>query len=89
MSATKTPVPLDPSLYSIEGDALEFMKASTGIQDPEELKKHILAVQEEAYAVRTSSDLAEHAWYRRRVLTSPSQIFPYPCIRRFSFIRQA
>ncbi|KAI0336237.1 hypothetical protein GY45DRAFT_1316357 [Cubamyces sp. BRFM 1775] len=56
-------VPLDPSLYSIEDDALEFMKASTGIQDPEELKKHILAVQEEAYA-----------------------IFPYPCIRRFSFI---
>ncbi|KAI0662436.1 hypothetical protein C8Q70DRAFT_1088892 [Cubamyces menziesii] len=66
MSATKTPVPLDPSLYSIEGDALEFMKASTGIQDPEELKRHILAVQEEAYA-----------------------IFPYPCIRRFSFIRRA
>ena len=50
-------VPLDPSLYSIEDDALEFMKASTGIQDPEELKKHILAVQEEAYAVCMGSGL--------------------------------
>ncbi|KAI0653584.1 hypothetical protein C8Q70DRAFT_927470 [Cubamyces menziesii] len=54
---------LDPSLYSIDDEALEFMKSLTGIQDPEALKEHILAVQAEAYA-----------------------IFPYHCIRRFSFI---
>ncbi|KAI8983391.1 hypothetical protein BD414DRAFT_490779 [Trametes punicea] len=45
------PVPLDESLYSIDDEALVFMKAQTGIQDPEELKRHILAVQAEAYAI--------------------------------------
>lgn len=44
-------VPLDEELYTIDDQALEFMKSQTGIQDPEEIKKHILAVQAEAYAV--------------------------------------
>ncbi|KAI0374560.1 hypothetical protein BV20DRAFT_518721 [Pilatotrama ljubarskyi] len=44
-------LPMDESLYTIDDEALEFMKAQTGIQDPEELKKHILAVQAEAYQV--------------------------------------
>ena len=44
-------VPLDETLYSIDDQALEFMQAQTGIQDAEELKRHILAVQAEAYAV--------------------------------------
>ncbi|KAH9858784.1 hypothetical protein C2E23DRAFT_864612 [Lenzites betulinus] len=57
------PHALDESLYSIDDEALDFMKAQTGIEDPEELKKHIMAVQAEAYA-----------------------IYPYPCIRRFSFL---
>ncbi|KAI0358974.1 hypothetical protein OH77DRAFT_1420487 [Trametes cingulata] len=43
--------PLDESLYKIDDESLEFMKAQTGIQDPEELKKHFLAVQAEAYHV--------------------------------------
>ncbi|KAI0651468.1 hypothetical protein C8Q79DRAFT_933431 [Trametes meyenii] len=47
-----TPAPLDESLYSIDEEAFEFMKAQTSIEDPEELKKHIMAVQAEAYAVR-------------------------------------
>ncbi|KAI0757381.1 hypothetical protein C8Q80DRAFT_1090761 [Daedaleopsis nitida] len=42
---------LDESLYNIEAGALEFMKSQTGIQDPDELKKHILAVQAEAYTI--------------------------------------
>ncbi|KAI9059638.1 hypothetical protein FKP32DRAFT_1596194 [Trametes sanguinea] len=45
------PVPLDASLYSIDEEASEFMKTTTGIQDPEEIKEHILAVQAEAYAI--------------------------------------
>ncbi|KAI0823142.1 hypothetical protein BC628DRAFT_1417830 [Trametes gibbosa] len=57
------PHALDESLYSIDDEALGFMKKQTGIEDPDELKKHILAVQAEAYA-----------------------IYPYPCIRRFSFL---
>ncbi|KAI0358976.1 hypothetical protein OH77DRAFT_1420491 [Trametes cingulata] len=48
----RQPRPLDESLYSIDDEAFEFMKALTGIEDPEGLKKHILAVQAEAYAVR-------------------------------------
>ncbi|RPD81612.1 hypothetical protein L226DRAFT_474830 [Lentinus tigrinus ALCF2SS1-7] len=44
-------IPLDETLYSIDDQALEFMKAQTGIQDAEELKRHILAVQAEAYAI--------------------------------------
>ena len=42
--------PLDENEYKIDEDGLAFMKAQTGIED-EELKKHILAVQAEAYAV--------------------------------------
>jgi hypothetical protein len=45
--------PLDPDLYHLprDRDALEFFKSQTGISDDEELKKHILQVQEEAYNV--------------------------------------
>ncbi|OSD04930.1 hypothetical protein PYCCODRAFT_1363568 [Trametes coccinea BRFM310] len=42
---------LDSSLYSIDSEALEFMKTLTGITDSEELKRHIIAVQAEAYAI--------------------------------------
>ena len=49
--AQNTAPPLDDSLYSIEDRALDFMSAQTGIQDPEELKRHILEVQAEAYVV--------------------------------------
>ena len=47
--------PLDEQLYTIEDEGLVFMKAQTGIEDPNELKKHILAVQAEAYAVSSLS----------------------------------
>ena len=43
--------PLDPSLYDLTLEALQFFKLETGIIDDEELKKHILAVQERAYKV--------------------------------------
>ncbi|KAI9067915.1 hypothetical protein FKP32DRAFT_207472 [Trametes sanguinea] len=43
--------PLDPSFYSIDDEALEFMKTLTGITNPEELKRHIISVQAEAYAI--------------------------------------
>ncbi|KAI8985643.1 hypothetical protein BD414DRAFT_462227 [Trametes punicea] len=43
--------PLDPSLYSIDDEAMEFMKELTGIKDPEELRQHILGVQAEAYSI--------------------------------------
>ena len=43
--------PLDDTLYKIDDQALQFMREQTGIQDEEALKKHILSVQAEAYAV--------------------------------------
>ncbi len=44
--------PLDPKLYSLDEQEAAFFKSATGIQDEEELKKHILDVQAKAYAVR-------------------------------------
>lgn len=49
---SNAPMPLDESLYQLEGTDYEFLSAETGIKDPEELKKHIIAVQAEIYKVR-------------------------------------
>lgn len=43
--------PLDESLYKLDEEGFAFMKTQTGIDDEQELKKHILAVQAEAYEV--------------------------------------
>lgn len=44
--------PLDQSLYRLDELESTFFKSQTGIQDDEELKSHILEIQDEAYAVR-------------------------------------
>ncbi len=44
--------PLDESFYSLDKTEEEFITQQTGIQDPQELKKHIMNVQAEAYQVR-------------------------------------
>ncbi|TFY61382.1 hypothetical protein EVG20_g7080 [Dentipellis fragilis] len=44
--------PLDSSLYKLEDEQKVFFKATTGITDDEDLKKHILNVQAKAYALR-------------------------------------
>jgi hypothetical protein len=46
-----TKAPLDLSFYDVD---TEFLSATTGITDPEELKQHVTTVQAEAYAVRTN-----------------------------------
>ena len=45
------PRPLDENLYKLDEDEFAFLSSQTGIQDPEELKKHVLSVQKEIYAV--------------------------------------
>jgi hypothetical protein len=45
-------VPLDENMYSLKEEEIAFYKQQTGIQDDEELKQHVLAVQKEAYDVR-------------------------------------
>ncbi|KAG2153710.1 uncharacterized protein EDB93DRAFT_1239663 [Suillus bovinus] len=43
--------PQDTSLYSLSSEQAEFFKAQTGIDDDEDLKRHILEVQAKAYKV--------------------------------------
>jgi len=43
--------PLDASLYNLQEDEQDFYTQQTGITDPEELRKHILNVQAQAYEV--------------------------------------
>lgn len=43
--------PLDENLYNLEEEELKFLSAQTGITDANELKRHVLAVQAEIYAV--------------------------------------
>jgi hypothetical protein len=47
------PRPFDDSQYSLDEEALAFFKAQTRIDDDDELKQHILAVQKRAYEVET------------------------------------
>lgn len=60
MSETNRPgwnKPLDESLYPTDEQGIAFMKATTGIEDDEELKKHILAVQAKAFGVGVAADI--------------------------------
>lgn len=78
--------PLDPSFYKLADDEAAFYKAMTGIQDAEELKRHILSVQAKAYDVRPLGiePLTRHWVY---FLFRCAQIFGYPCIRRCAFLK--
>ncbi len=51
-----SPKPLDESLYSrLDTEDISFLKSQTGINDDEELKRHVLKVQADIYAVYNSS----------------------------------
>ena len=43
---------LDSTLLELGPEEEVFFKSETGIEDTEELKKHIIEVQEDAYKVR-------------------------------------
>ena len=43
--------PLDDRYYSLKEDEAAFFKSYTGIEDDQELKRHIIKMQTEAYAV--------------------------------------
>ncbi|PSR71363.1 hypothetical protein PHLCEN_2v12739 [Hermanssonia centrifuga] len=51
--------PLDETMYSLDKIELEFLTKLTGIRDPEDLKKHAIAIQAEAYEVCLKSKAAE------------------------------
>jgi hypothetical protein len=44
--------PLDENFYNPTEDSVSFFKTLTRISDDEELKRHVIAVQTEAYKVR-------------------------------------
>jgi len=44
-------LPLDDTLLGLNPEEEAFFKSETGIQDTEELRKHIIRVQEDAYKV--------------------------------------
>jgi len=74
---------LDSTLLELNPEEEAFFKLETGIQDTEELKKHIFEVQEVAYKVRC---------YLNGISTDSNivfrvQVYPYPCIRSFRFTR--
>ena len=45
-------IPLDDTLLELHPKEEAFFKSETGIQDTEELREHILRIQEDAYKVR-------------------------------------
>jgi len=67
--------PLDPSLYFLDPRIANLFKASTGIQDDEELKAHILKVQEAAY--RVSQGTSHSVTTLITAPTSPTRIHAY------------
>lgn len=44
-------VPLSDKYYDLDADAKAFFKKETSIQDDEDLKAHIIAVQKKAFSV--------------------------------------
>ncbi|KAJ7485682.1 hypothetical protein FB451DRAFT_1230723 [Mycena latifolia] len=64
------PAPLDEDLYKAE--ELEFVREQTGIQDPNALKKHILAIQAKAYDLYGYPCIHRFEFARPRISTLPA-----------------
>ncbi|KAI1794945.1 hypothetical protein LXA43DRAFT_883162 [Ganoderma leucocontextum] len=66
--------PLDDGLklYNIDEEGLTFMKAQTGIEDEEELKKHIITVRAEAYAIHPYPCLQRFTFLQFRLAQLPA-----------------
>lgn len=52
MKYTTQHADLDESFYEVDEIDEQFLEEQTGIKDPEEVKKHLIQVQREVYAVR-------------------------------------
>ncbi|KAJ7088586.1 hypothetical protein C8R44DRAFT_819074 [Mycena epipterygia] len=67
-----TKPPLDESLYEVTDEELAFIKAQSGIQDPDVLKKHIIDVQTKAYDVYGHHCIRSFSFIRTKISTLPS-----------------
>lgn len=79
------PRPLDDGLYDLSSSEIEFLSSHTGIVDPRELKRHVLAIQEDIYKVRVKTTPALYL----RITKTLLKVHPYYCIRTFGFVRCA
>ncbi|KAJ7454164.1 hypothetical protein FB451DRAFT_1100012 [Mycena latifolia] len=70
--ATYSKPPLDASLYKPDEEELKFMKSQTGIQDPDTLKQHIIAVQTKAYDIYSYPCIRAFAFARPKISESPA-----------------
>ncbi|KAG5350701.1 hypothetical protein C0989_009628 [Termitomyces sp. Mn162] len=90
-------LPLDPTLYALDADELAFFQDQTGISDEQELKQHIVAVQEKAYETqdlpsatlprssRAAQEIPECSVPRHRLLLSTPETFPAAFIQGDAF----
>ncbi|KAJ7290109.1 hypothetical protein C8J57DRAFT_1429989 [Mycena rebaudengoi] len=75
-----TPTPLDGTLYqahslffnNIQGENVAFIKEETGIDDPDALKKHVIAVQEKAYSLHWFPCIRKFEFAMTQISTLPS-----------------
>ncbi|KAH9891082.1 hypothetical protein C8Q73DRAFT_702819 [Cubamyces lactineus] len=65
-------LPLDEGKYSPDRKQLDFLMAQTGITDEEELKKHVLEVQAEAYKVFPYTCIRRFVFIRSALSSLPS-----------------
>jgi len=70
--------PLDPTLLNLEEDEATFFKLLTGIQDEEELKKHIIHVQRKAYQARLNRNSTSSCLHVLKTLVVGLWIPMYP-----------
>lgn len=46
-----TDVDLDERFYDLDDDEMQFLMQQTGIKDPDELKRYVIAIQREVYII--------------------------------------
>ncbi|KAI0788412.1 hypothetical protein C8Q74DRAFT_1367139 [Fomes fomentarius] len=64
--------PLDESFYAPDDEEKTFMKVTTGIEDDEELKQHIIRVQTKAYAVQQYPCIRIFEFLRLKIARLPA-----------------
>ena len=74
------------ALLIMDPDTERFFKAGTGIQDTEELRKHIIQVQRDAYKASRRLPILRMGGSVERCVFH-AQVYPYPCIGGFRFAR--
>jgi len=65
-------LPLDSTLYSLGNEELNLFKSQIGITNDEELKKHILTVQEKAYKVYPYPCIRRFAFAKLKISRLPA-----------------